>query len=112
MIVFSFTGSDVQNKMYQMEIQLGNTVAHFLGTFPFTQTALVENQFENRLIPPSQQSKYKTEAVIATSLNFPSRLVQLETWSNWTRPTFKRVRIPWKKSVLRLQGLHVHANWR
>ena len=54
MIIFSFTESDVQKKMYQMEIQLGNTVAHFLGTFPFTQTDLAENQFEDRLTPPSK----------------------------------------------------------
>ena len=54
MIIFSFTGSDVQKKTYQIEIELGNTAAHFLCTFPFTQTDLAENQFENRLTPPSQ----------------------------------------------------------
>ena len=57
MIIFSLTGPDVQKKMYQMEIQLENMVAHFFGTFPFTQTDLAENSFENRLILPSQHSQ-------------------------------------------------------
>ena len=43
MIIFSLTGPDVQKKMYQMEIQLENMVAHFFGIFPFTQTDLAEN---------------------------------------------------------------------
>ena len=43
MIIFSLTGPDIQKKMYQMEIQLENMVAHFFGTFPFTQTDLDEN---------------------------------------------------------------------
>ena len=42
-IIFSLTGPDVQKKMYQMEIQLENMVAHFFGTFPFTQTDLAKN---------------------------------------------------------------------
>ena len=56
MITFSLTGPDVQ-KIYQMEIQPENMVAHFFGTFPFTQTDLAENQFKNRLILPSQHSQ-------------------------------------------------------
>ena len=40
-----------------MEMQLGNMVAHVSGTFPFTQTDLAENQFEDRLTPPSQHSQ-------------------------------------------------------
>ena len=43
MIIISLTGTDVQKKLYQMEIQLENMVAHFFGTFPFTQTDLAEN---------------------------------------------------------------------
>ena len=43
MIIFSLTGPDVQKKKYQMKIQLENIVAHFFGTFPFTQTDLAEN---------------------------------------------------------------------
>ena len=56
-VTISLTGPDVQKKMYQMEIQLGNMVAHFFGTFPFTQTELAENQSEDRLTPPSQHSQ-------------------------------------------------------
>ena len=43
MIIFSLTGPDVQKKMYQIEIQLENMVAHLFGTFPFTQRDLAEN---------------------------------------------------------------------
>ena len=57
MIIFSLTGSDVQKKTYQIEIQLRNMVAHFFGTFPFTQAHLAENQLVDRLTPTLQYSE-------------------------------------------------------
>ena len=41
--IFSLTGPDVQKKMYQMETQLENMMAHSFGTFPFTHMDLAEN---------------------------------------------------------------------
>ena len=54
---FSLNRVRRSEETYQIEIQLGNMVAHFFGTFPFTQTDLAENQLEDRLTPPLQHSQ-------------------------------------------------------